>query len=214
MGQQDYGILRQRMVDTQLAGRGIVDGYTLQAMGKVERHRFVPEAQRRRAYEDTPLPIGHGQTISQPYMVALMTELLAPKPGQRVLEIGAGSGYQAAVLAEIADSVYTIEIVSALAERTAQLMAGLGYANVQVILGDGYAGLPDKAPFDAIIVTAAPEEVPQPLLDQLKEGGKMIIPVGKQTAIQDLILIEKTEGTISRKEVSKVRFVPFTRQVP
>ncbi len=210
---QDYGVLRQRMVDTQLAARGITDRHTLEAMRRVERHRFVPDAQRRRAYEDTPLPIGHGQTISQPYMVALMTELLEPKPGQRVLEIGAGSGYQAAVLAEIVDTVYTIEIVSALAQRTSQLMGELGYANIQVITGDGYAGLPDKAPFDAIIVTAAPEEIPQPLLDQLKEGGKMIIPVGKQTAIQNLILVEKKNGKIIRRSVSQVRFVPFTRGV-
>lgn len=210
---QDYGVLRQRMVDVQLVGRGITDKYTLEAMRAVERHRFVPDAQRRRAYEDTPLPIGDGQTISQPYIVALMTELLAPKPGQRVLEIGAGSGYQAAVLAEIVDSVYTIEIVSALAQRTVKLMDELGYANVQVITGDGYAGLPDKAPFDAIIVTAAPEEIPQPLLDQLKEGGKMIIPVGKQSAIQNLILVEKKNGKITKTEVSQVRFVPFTRGV-
>ncbi len=210
---QDYRILRQRMVESQLAGRGISDQHTLEAMRKVERHRFVPEAQRRRAYEDTPLPIWHGQTISQPYMVALMTELLAPRSGQRVLEIGAGSGYQAAVLAEIVDSVYTIEIVSALAERTRELMRDLGYANIQVITGDGYAGLPDKAPFDAIIVTAAPEEIPQPLLDQLKEGGKMIIPIGKQTDIQDLILIEKKNGQFTQKSVSQVRFVPFTRQL-
>lgn len=210
---QDYGILRQRMVDMQLAGRGISDRHTLEAMRNVERHRFVPEAQRRRAYEDTPLPIGHEQTISQPYMVALMTELLQPKPGQRVLEIGAGSGYQAAVLAEIVDTVYTIEIVSALADRTRELMRDLGYANIQVITGDGYAGLPDKAPFDAIIVTAAPEEIPSPLLEQLKEGGKMIIPVGKQNAIQDLILVEKKNGKITKTEVSQVRFVPFTRGV-
>ncbi len=213
MMDQDYYILRQHMVDTQIAGRGITDKYTLDAMRTVERHRFVPETQRHRAYEDTPLPIGHEQTISQPYMVALMTELLEPKPGQRILEIGAGSGYQAAVLAEIVDTVYTIEIVSALAQRTAKLMNNLGYTNTHVITGDGYAGLPNKAPFDAIIVTAAPEEIPQPLLDQLKEGGKMIIPVGKQSAIQNLILVEKKKGKITRKEVSQVRFVPFTRGV-
>lgn len=210
---QDYDVLRQRMVDTQIAGRGIENIHTLRAMRAVERHRFVPEAYRRRAYEDTPLPIGHKQTISQPYMVALMTELLEPKPGQRILEIGAGSGYQAAVLAEIVDTVYTIEIVSSLAQRTAKLMKDLGYTNTHVITGDGYAGLPNKAPFDAIIVTAAAEEIPQPLLDQLKEGGKMIIPVGRQSAVQNLILVEKNNGKITRKDISQVRFVPFTRGV-
>lgn len=211
---QDYVSQRENMVSTQIEARGITHGETLRAMRKVERHRFVPVAQRHLSYDDKPLSIGHGQTISQPYIVALMTELLDPQPGHRVLEIGAGSGYQAAVLAEIVDSVYTIEIVKELGQRTQRLMRGLKYDNVNVVIGDGYQGLPAKAPFDAIIVTAAPEEIPPPLIEQLKEGGKMIIPVGKQSDIQDLLLVEKKNGKISKKNISQVRFVPFTRSDP
>lgn len=208
---QNYQALRAQMVSRQIEARGITHKPTLEAMRKVERHRFVPIPQRARSYEDTPLPIGYGQTISQPFIVASMTQLLDPKPGDRVLEIGAGSGYQAAVLAEIVDTVYTIEIVKELGARTQRLMQELTYDNVHVIVGDGYEGLPDKAPFDAIIVTAAPEEIPPPLIEQLKEGGKMIIPVGKQSGIQRLTLVEKKDGTLVQTNVAEVRFVPFTR---
>lgn len=181
-------------------------------MRTVERHRFVPLSQQSRSYEDMPLPIGHGQTISQPYTVAMMTQLLHPKPGDRILEIGTGSGYQAAILAEIVDTVYSIEIVKALGERAKRVLADLSYANVHVIIGDGYKGLPDKAPFDAIVVTAAPEEIPAPLIEQLREGGKMVIPVGKQSGIQRLKLVEKRKGKLVQTDIAEVRFVPFTRQ--
>lgn len=209
---QDYTRLRERMVQEQLVARGIKDPLTLKAMGKVERHFFVPMAQRKLAYEDHPLPIGQGQTISQPFIVAYMTELLALKVGDRVLEIGAGSGYQAAVLAEMVDQVYTIEIVKELGEQTQKRLGDLGYDNVELIIADGYQGLKAKAPFDAIMVTAAAEEIPPPLLDQLKEGGKMIMPVGGASQIQRLILVEKKKGKIVRKSLSEVRFVPFTRE--
>lgn len=209
---QDYTNLRKNMVGQQIEARGITHRPTLNAMRKVERHLFVPLPYRHMAYDDSPLPIGYNQTISQPFIVASMTQLLDPKPGDRVLEIGAGSGYQAAVLAEIVDTVYTIEIVKELGEKTRRLMRDLKYDNVKVIIGDGYKGLPDKAPFDAIIVTAAPEEIPPPLIEQLKEEGKMIIPVGKQAAIQHLMLVEKKDGKITKTNISQVRFVPFTRE--
>lgn len=208
---QNYTAQRNTMVRTQLETRDINHAATLEAMRKVERHLFVPATHRKYAYEDSPLPIGYNQTISQPYIVAYMTQLLAPKAGDRVLEIGAGSGYQAAVLAEIVSEVYTIEIVKELGERTQKLMEKLGYDNVHVIIGDGYKGLDTKAPFDAIIVTAAAEEIPPPLIEQLKDGGKMVIPVGAQTAAQTLMLIEKKKGRITKTSLAPVRFVPFTR---
>jgi protein-L-isoaspartate(D-aspartate) O-methyltransferase len=200
------------MVRTQIAPREISDPAVLDAMGMVPRHLFVPESIRRAAYDDRPLPIGSGQTISQPYIVALMTQLLRPDEDMRVLEIGTGSGYQAAVLAEIVDTVYTIEIVPELARSAADLLKSLKYDNIVVRAGDGYAGWPEKQPFDGIIVTAAPETVPPPLLDQLAEGGRMVIPVGPQWWTQHLTLIRKHEGKLSQERIIPVRFVPFTRE--
>jgi protein-L-isoaspartate(D-aspartate) O-methyltransferase len=198
------------MIERQLRGRGITDPRTLRAMASVAREKFVPPELRHRAYEDRPLPIGYGQTISQPYIVALMTEHVQPKAGQRVLEIGTGSGYQAAVLSELVAEVYSIEIVRPLAQRAEGLLRELGYKNVHVKAGDGYKGWPEHAPFDAIIVTAAPDHVPQPLVEQLKEGGRMIIPVGKSGA-QNLYLLEKRGGQVKQTSVIPVKFVPFTR---
>lgn len=187
------------------------DAAVLDAMRTVPRHRFVPDSVVSDAYEDTPLPIGHGQTISQPYIVARMTEALGLDAEDRVLEIGTGSGYQAAVLGEIVKAVYTIEIVEPLGERARAALAELGYENVHVRIGDGYRGWPEEAPFDAIIVTAAPERVPQPLIDQLKPGGRMVIPVGARDAVQELRLITKNDSGEIREEVlDLVRFVPFT----
>ena len=179
-------------------------------MGKVQRENFVANELRDSAYEDRPLPIGHGQTISQPFIVAFMTQELKPRPTDRVLEIGTGSGYQAAVLAELVAEVYTIEIVRPLAESAEVRLRELGYKNVHVKAGDGYKGWPEHAPFDAIIVTAAPDHVPQPLIDQLKEGGRMIIPVGK-TFAQELYLLEKHGGVVKQTAVIPVKFVPLTR---
>lgn len=204
---------RRKMVDQQFSGFGrdpVTNKEVLQAMAKVERHRFVPASLRRVAYADRPLPIGHGQTISQPYIVALMTEKLEPKKTDRVLEIGTGSGYQAAVLAELVDQVYTIEIVEPLGKKAAETLEALDHDNVHVRIGDGYKGWPEEAPFDAIIVTAAPEEIPQPLVDQLREGGRMMIPVGSSRGLQELILLEKKEGKIEKTSVLDVRFVPMT----
>lgn len=209
---QNYKYLRNIMVSSQIEARGIKDKPTLNAMRKVERHLFVPADIREYAYDDNALPIGYGQTISQPFIVATMTSLIQPKATDRVLEIGTGSGYQAAVLAEIVKEVYTIEIVKGLGEQSRKLMAELGYKNVRVIIGDGYKGLKEKAPFDAIIVTAAPEKIPPPLIEQLKEGGRMVIPVGPPTEVQTLMLVEKRKGKIITKKVTAVRFVPFTRQ--
>lgn len=209
---QNYERLRSNMVLKQIEARGIKHQPTLKAMRKVERHLFVPISYQKEAYDDTPLPIGYGQTISQPFIVATMTQLLDPKPGDRVLEIGTGSGYQAAVLAEIVDKVYTIEIVKELGEQSKKLMSRLGYNNVEVFVGDGYKGLEAKAPFDAIIVTAAVKEIPPPLLKQLKDGGKMIIPVGSSSAVQTLVLVRKKGGKILKTNLDKVRFVPFTRE--
>jgi protein-L-isoaspartate(D-aspartate) O-methyltransferase len=204
---------RENMVREQLAskGRDIKNERVLKAMGTVPRHEFVPENLRGVAYRDSPLPIGHEQTISQPYIVAFMTEALDPKPGERVLEIGTGSGYQAAVLAALGAEVYTIEIVKPLGERAEKDLKRLGYdKQVKVRVGDGYKGWPDAAPFDAIIVTCAPEKVPQPLVDQLKVGGRMIIPVG-DSGWQELFLLKKEEGgKLSKKAVLPVRFVPMT----
>jgi protein-L-isoaspartate(D-aspartate) O-methyltransferase len=198
------------MVERQLRPRGIDDPRVLRVMAKVPRENFVPKEWRARAYEDRPLSIGFGQTISQPFMVALMTQSLKPKPGDRILEIGTGSGYQAAVLAELAAQVYTIEIVRPLAQRAALVLNAHGYKNVLVKGGDGYKGWPEHAPFDAIIVTAAPDHVPQPLVEQLKEGGRMIIPVGKAFA-QELYLLEKRGGIVKQTAVIPVKFVPLTR---
>ena len=180
------------------------------ALGKVERHRFVPAAQQGLAYRNHPLPIGDGQTISQPYIVALSTDLVAPAPGQRVLEIGTGSGYQAAMLAEIVATVYSIELIPALGKAAAQRLKSLGYGNVEVRIGDGYAGWPEQAPFDGIVVTAAAPQVPQALLDQLAPGGRMVIPVGASLAAQELLLLEKrADGSLQRRSVLPVRFVPL-----
>ncbi len=207
----DYAALRERMVATQLRPptRDITNALVLAAMAKVPRHEFVPEKYRDEAYEDSPLPIGYSQTISQPYIVAFMTEKLEPHPGDRVLEVGTGSGYQAAVLAELVAEVYTIEIVEPLAQRARTDLDRLGYRNVRVRTGDGYQGWPDAAPFDAIIVTCAPDHVPQPLVEQLKEGGRMMIPVGP-LGEQQLYLLEKRGGEVHRQSVLGVRFVPMT----
>ena len=200
------------MVREQLTGPGrdIRDERVLKAMEQVPRHELVPSEMRRAAYEDSALPIGFGQTISQPYIVAFMTEKLQPKASDRVLEIGTGSGYQAAVLAGLVKEVFTIEIVEPLAKRAEADLKRLNYTNVFVRYGDGYLGWPKKAPFDAVIVTCAPEKVPQPLVDQLKEGGRMIIPVGPITGVQELYLLEKRKGKIRRTAVLPVRFVPMT----
>jgi protein-L-isoaspartate(D-aspartate) O-methyltransferase len=202
---------RTRMVRDQLAapGRDVRDPRVLEAMAKVPRHEFVPEGWRREAYADHPLPIGHDQTISQPYIVAFMTEQLALKPTDRVLEIGTGSGYQAAVLSELAGEVYSVEIVEPLAAEAARTLERLGYGKVKVKTGDGYQGWPEHAPFDAIIVTCAPDHVPQPLVDQLRVGGRMIIPV-TGTYQQELHLLVKEGQEVRRRAVLPVRFVPMT----
>jgi protein-L-isoaspartate(D-aspartate) O-methyltransferase len=180
------------------------------AIGKVERHRLVPQEQANLAYRNHPLPIGHSQTISQPYIVALSTDLLAPEPGHVVLEVGTGSGYQAAVLAEIVKQVYTIEIVEPLGRAAESRLAALGYKNVEVRIGDGYKGWPEKAPFDGIVVTAAAPRVPQALVDQLKPGGRMVIPIGERWEVQQLLLIVRNaDGTLQQKNVLPVRFVPL-----
>jgi len=202
---------RERMVIETIELRGIKDPLTLKAMRAVPRHEFVEFPNVNQAYADRPLPIGFGQTISQPYIVAAMTELLNVKEGATVLEIGAGSGYQAAVLAEFVDHVYTIEIVPQLAQRSASRLKDLGYDNVTVKEGDGYYGWEEHAPFDGIIVTAAATHIPPPLLEQLKPGGRMVIPVGPPMQVQNLMVIEKDEhGEITQRNVMAVRFVPFT----
>lgn len=207
----DEAAQRQHMVERQLAGRGIDDARVLEAMRKVPRHRFVPEELAAQAYLDQPLPIGHDQTISQPYIVALMTQLARPQAGDRVLEVGTGSGYQAAVLAELVAEVYSIEIVTPLATRAALLLRELGYSNFAVRSGDGYAGWPEHAPFDAIVVTAAPERIPAPLLEQLRPGGRLVIPVGPAHATQQLRVVEKdAQGRLHERHITPVRFVPFT----
>jgi protein-L-isoaspartate(D-aspartate) O-methyltransferase len=203
---------RARMVATQIAARGIEDARVLDAMGEVPRHRFVPASLADHAYEDRPLPIGHDQTISQPYIVALMTELSRPDPGARALEIGTGSGYQAAVLSRLVSHVYSIELVEPLATAAAERLRTLGYENVTVRAGDGYRGWPDQAPFDVILVTAAPDEVPPALVEQLAPGGRMVVPVGPQSAVQELRLIEKgRDGRVSARDVLPVRFVPMRK---
>ena len=205
----DFATARERMVAFQLAGRDIVDDAVLGAMRAVPRHEFLPESQRPLAYTDQALLVGHGQTISQPYIVALMTQVLELEPGEKVLEIGTGSGYQAAVLAEITDEVYTIEILEPLGVQARETLQRLGYENVHTRIGDGYRGWPEHAPFDAIIVTAAPDHIPQPLIEQLALGGRMVIPVG--TYYQELILLRRgLDGTLERERGIPVQFVPMT----
>jgi protein-L-isoaspartate(D-aspartate) O-methyltransferase len=199
---------REQMVTEQIMERGITDRNVLAAMRKVPRHLFVPEPYTGSSYEDKPLPIGWNQTISQPYIVAIMTEVLQLRATDRVLEIGTGSGYQAAILAEICDSVYTIDIIKQLADRAAKTLDRFGYKNIRVMHGDGYRGWPEYAPFDAIIVTCAPTRIPKPLSDQLAEGGRMIIPVGER-GIQELILLVKKNGRIREESVLPVMFVPM-----
>ncbi len=202
---------RKAMVESQLLGRDIRDAAVLAAMGKVPRHRFVPDEFRSDAYDDHPVPIGHGQTISQPYVVAFMTQAISPRPGMKVLEVGTGSGYQAAILAEVVGPtgrVFTIEIVEELARHAASTLHALGYDAVQVRAGDGYEGWPEEAPFDAILVTAAPPAVPTPLLHQLKDGGVLVVPVGE--GVQDLVAIRNVHGRYEREVLLPVRFVPMT----
>jgi len=207
--EDDFAFQRELMVRQQLIARGIRDEKVLKAIRKVRRHLFVPPAVRNQAYIDSPLPIGFGQTISQPYIVAYMTEAADLKGEERVLEIGTGSGYQAAVLAEIVKEVYTIEILKPLAETAAKRLSDLGYTNIKVRCGDGYLGWEEYAPFDVIIVTAAPDEVPERLLEQLKEGGRMIIPVG--SFYQELYRITKIKGRIEKESLLPVRFVPMIK---
>ncbi len=205
----DWQIARRNMVERQIRARGVRDAAVLEAMQRVPRHLFVPAEYREASYSDSPLPIGYDQTISQPYIVALMTEAVQPKSGQRALDVGTGCGYQAAVLAEIVDSVFSIEIVKPLADDAAKRLADLGYRNVEVRHGDGYRGWPEHAPFDVIIVAAAPEHVPQPLVDQLAIGGRLVIPVGDQR--QQLLLIEKLpDGSLREISLAPVAFVPMT----
>jgi protein-L-isoaspartate(D-aspartate) O-methyltransferase len=207
----DLALQRQRMVQQQLVARGITDARVLAAMAKVPREEFVAPDSRASSYEDGPLPIGYGQTISQPYIVAFMTEQLRLQPGDRVLEVGTGSGYQAAILAELVSEVYSIEIVEPLAKNAEATLQRLGHNNVYLKAGDGYKGWPEAAPFDAIMVTCAPDKVPQPLVDQLKEGGRLVIPVGDRFA-QQLYLLEKKNGQLKQSATLPVRFVPMTSE--
>jgi len=193
-------------------GRSALSERVAAAIARVPRHRFVPPEQEPRAYLNQPLPIGSGQTISQPFIVALMTEFMEVRPTDRVLEIGTGSGYQAAVLAELASRVYTIEIIESLALAAAARFKALGYRNIEVRVGDGYNGWPEEAPFDSIMVTAAGQDIPQPLIDQLKAGGRLVIPVGSQQGVQTLVVAQKkADGGITRRDILGVRFVPLTR---
>jgi protein-L-isoaspartate(D-aspartate) O-methyltransferase len=220
-GEDEYAAARRRLLAEVEAdmratagatGRSRLDPRVAAAIGKVPRHRFVPAHLAPSAYDNRPLPISHEQTISQPFIVALMTELAEVKPADRVLEIGTGSGYQAAVLAELAARVYTIEIVRPLGEQAASLLRALGYRNVETRIGDGYLGWPEAAPFDAIVVTAAPDHMPQPLVDQLAAGGRLIAPVGSRHGIQQLQLLRKdAQGRVVTRSVLDVRFVPLTR---
>jgi protein-L-isoaspartate(D-aspartate) O-methyltransferase len=188
-----------------------LDPQVLQAMATVPRHALVPEAQLDAAYQNRPLPIGHGQTISQPYIVALMTDLLKPEPGDKVLEIGTGSGYQAAVLAELVEQVYSIEIIEPLGQQARRSLDGLGYKNIELRIGDGYYGWEEHAPFDAIVVTAAAGHVPPPLIKQLKPGGHMVIPVGSRFMVQQLVMVDKDrDGQVTTRQILPVRFVPLT----
>ncbi|MCH7515470.1 MAG: protein-L-isoaspartate(D-aspartate) O-methyltransferase [Bacteroidetes bacterium] len=210
--QDRFGESRNRMVSEQIEKRGISDKDVLKAMRIVKRHLFIPQVLRNRAYNDGPVPIGYGQTISQPYIVAYMTDIIDLKPNSNVLEIGTGSGYQAAVLAEITNKVYTIEIIQELGEAAKETFKDLGYNNIESKIADGYFGWEEKGPFDAIIVTAATEFIPPPLIGQLKPGGKMVIPVGSPMQVQFLMLVEKNvQGKVKTRSLFPVRFVPFTR---
>ena len=212
LGQNAFAAARSSMVTEQIVRRGVSDARVLDALREVPRHLFVPPDMQDHAYDDSPLSIGHGQTISQPYIVALMTELVRPRASDRALEIGTGSGYQAAVLSRVVATVFTIEIVETLARSAEQRLKTLEYRNIVVRAGDGYAGWPEHAPFDIIVVTAAPDHVPPPLVEQLKPGGRMVIPVGPLYEGQDLELIEKdASGQISRRQITPVRFVPLRR---
>ena len=210
--QPDRREARLAMVEQQIRDRGVADARVLDAMRKVPRERFVPLEVAGRAYADSPLAIGDGQTISQPYIVGYMTEVLGVAPGHKVLEIGTGSGYQAAILGELAREVYTIEIVPSLARRAAETLRSLQYTNVRVREGDGYAGWPEQAPFDRIMVTAAPETLPKPLLEQLAPGGRLVSPVGSQGETQWITIVEKTEAGLVERRTIPVQFVPFTRK--
>jgi protein-L-isoaspartate(D-aspartate) O-methyltransferase len=205
----EFAARRARMVDSQIRARGVSDPRVLEAMRRVERHAFVPPGERELAYGDYPIGIGYGQTISQPYIVAFMTEALTLGPESRVLEIGTGSAYQTAVLAEIARDVYSIEVVREHAERATELLRELGYSNAHVRFGDGYAGWPEAAPFDGIIVTAAPDHVPEPLVGQLRVGGRLVVPVGRGE--QDLLVLTRTESGLREEQRLAVRFVPLVR---
>jgi protein-L-isoaspartate(D-aspartate) O-methyltransferase len=203
--------IRHKMVETQIKARGISNQPVLDAMRKVPRHLFVPKEYEGEAYNDYPLPIGHGQTISQPYIVAYMTAAVRPSEKKNALEIGTGSGYQAAVLAEIVSKVYSVEIIPELATESAQKLKHLGYKNVECKAGDGYLGWPEHAPYDIIIVTAAAKEIPGPLIDQLAENGRLVIPVGEPAAVQELRLVTKNKGKTESTRLTFVRFVPFRR---
>jgi len=207
---KDYEALREQMVEHQIISRGVHDKRVLASMLKVPRHLFVDEEFRHEAYNDYPLPIGNEQTISQPYMVALMTELLRLKGDEKVMEIGTGSGYQTAILAELASEVYTVEIIRNLAVKAEKLLRNLGYQNVEFKVGDGYSGWKEYAPYDGIIVTCGPDEIPEPLINQLAEAGRMVIPVG--SGYQTLTILEKIEGKIRSSESISCRFVPMTRR--
>ena len=209
LGKTDFSRQREEMIKFQIEARGIKDKKVLAAMKKVKRHLFVPPGLRNFAYYDQPLPIGQGQTISQPYVVALMTELLLLKGDEKILEIGTGSGYQAAILAEIAGEVYTIEILPVLARRAERLLSQLGYKNIKVKCGDGYQGWPKQAPFDAIIVTCAPPNIPQALIDQLADGGRLVLPLGEE--VQELKVLVKKKGKIEIEDIIPVRFVPMVK---
>jgi protein-L-isoaspartate(D-aspartate) O-methyltransferase len=199
------------MVEEQIEARGVRDKRVLAAVREVPRHLFVPESQWYEAYADRPLPIGHGQTISQPYIVALMTELLRIEPGDKILEVGTGSGYQAAILARITTNIFTIEIIKELADAARKRLAAAGFPPERVICGDGYAGLPEEAPFDGIIVTAAPDHIPQPLVDQLKPGARLVVPVGESFGAQDLkVVLKRADGSVETEDIIPVRFVPLT----
>ena len=212
LAQRNFQEDRENMVNTQLRARDIQDPATLRAMESVPRHLFVPEEVRDLSYTDGPLPIGEGQTISQPYIVAFMTQALDLEQGDRVLEIGTGSGYQAAILSEIVSQVYSIEIVPSLGESASERLENLGYTNVDTRIGDGYNGWPEKGPFDAIMVTAGAETIPEPLVEQLAEGGRMVIPVGPHRGVRQLKLLRKRKGKIRQQNLMAVRFVPFIRE--
>lgn len=211
---RDEASLRMKMVEEQIERRGITDAQVLKAIRKVPRHLFIPEAFRASAYQDHPVPLGWGQTISQPYIVALMTQLLEIRRGEKVLEIGTGSGYQAAVLAELGASVYSIEIIPELASIAKVNLKRAGYHKIKIKVGDGYLGWKEFAPFDAMIVTCAPEDIPSTLVEQLREGGRMVIPVGKENQNQELVLAEKKGMQIVRRSILPVRFVPMLKENP